>query len=372
MNVKKVYLWGFEDQELRAWPPDLQPVRSPRWPQDGPVVVHSRAVEAFQAEALAHPLPDGRLPEAVLYLPTGSQPPAEAWAFFDATMQEKDWDALRRLLLCPRLYEMEEMAEELPASFLADLVRPVRQLRAEKLPLPTEAREHLASCGVCRQAFDRAVEARLRLRRQLLCPSAEQLMAYLRGEPDFQVAEHLRMCRLCQAEVSVLQRTLAPAWLKLTLTRLSEEIWTRLAEVTHSYGQKGTEALAVLMNGLRRAGMVPAGARIGRVIAGGQQQWALDTLLELLRSEGGLQLARTPRELRLFWDAEAQAICLDSLSAGGSRAVEAFRVEICKGEVVLWQGDSQEGRLAIPVADLTRALEEGAEQLVIRAYQEPG
>ena len=173
MNAKNVFLWGFDEHDLRSWPPDLVPTPAPAWPQEGPVLVHSRALEAFQAEALMHPLPDGRLPQAILYLPAGSQPPVEAWAYFDATVHEGEWDMLRGLLACPRLFEMEEAAENLPAAFLAELARPIRQLNSAELPLPEETREHLARCVTCRHAFDRSVEARLRRLGQGLWRDAE-------------------------------------------------------------------------------------------------------------------------------------------------------------------------------------------------------
>ena len=40
-----------------------------------------------------------------------------------------------------------------------------------------------------------------------------------------------------------------------------------------------------------------------------------------------------------------------------------------KGEEALWQGESEAGSLSIPLADLTEALEAGADQLVILAYR---
>ncbi len=378
MNVKKVFLWGFDEYDLRTWPADLVPASTPGWPPEGPVVVHSRALEAFQAEVLAHPLPDGRLPQAILYLPASGQPPAEAWGYFDAAVHEGEWDTLRGLLACPRLFEMEEAVEDMPTSFLAELARPVRQLRPEELPLPQEMREHLAICGACRHVFDRAAETRLRWRRQLLCPSLERLAAYVRGTADPQVTEHLRTCRSCQAEASVLRWELAPAWelppawLELPLSRLLEGTRAELARVAQFFGRQGAEALAVLIRGLQGAGLVPAGAQVRRVTANAQgQPQPLVGLLEQLRSEGDLYLARAPRELRLSWDAEAQALRLDSLSEGGEHPIEAFRVQISKGEEVLWQGDSREGQLTIPLSDLTRVLEQGADKLVVLAYQEP-
>jgi len=370
MDVRKIYLWGFEDPELKAWPQDLQPVLSTDWPPDAPVVVHGRAIERFQTEALAHRSRDGRLPAAILYLPADSQPPAGAWAYFDATVQEGDWDALRRLLACPRLIEAEEAAEDLSAAFLAELARPISQLRPEELPLPAELRKHLATCSACRQAFDRAVEARVRWRRQLFCPAVEQLTAYVRGAADPRVTEHVSTCRFCQAEVSALQRQPASVWLELELRRLAEQARDRVVEATRFFGQTGAEALARLVNALQGAGLTPAGAHVRRLAVGSQHHsWSLDGLLAQLRSEGGLCLARTPRELKLSWDEAAQALCLSSLREEKQQTIEDFRIEVRKGEVVLWQGESEAGSLSIPLADLTEALEAGADQLVILAYR---
>lgn len=370
MDVHKVYLWGFEDCDLKTWPQDLQPISPMKWPLDAPVVVHCRALDSFQTEALAHCSPDGRLPAAILYLPADSQPPMGSWAYFDAAVQEGDWDALRRLLACPHLIDTEEAVEDLPASFLAELTRPVAKLRPEDLPLPQELRKHLSACRPCRQAFDHAVEARMRWQRQLFCPSVEQLTAYVRGAADSRVTEHINTCRFCQAEVSVWQRQLASVWLKLELRRLTEQARDRLVEATQFFGQKGAEALALLMNALQGASLAPAGAHIRRLAATSQSHpWSLDWLLEQLRSEGGLHLVRTPRELKLSWDEAAQALCFSSLREEGQHIVEGFRIEVRKGEEALWQGKSEAGSLTIPLADLTKALEGGADQLVILAYR---
>jgi len=162
-------------------------------------------------------------------------------------------------------------------------------------------------------------------------------------------------------------------WLELKLCSLSEAVLATWDQAAQSLAQKGAKALTVLMNALRGANLAPAGAHIRRITATTEhQQGDLDKLLELLHAEGGLRLARTPRELRLSWDARAQAVCMDSLSTGSQQPVDAFCVEISRGEEVLWSGDSQEGRLSIPLAKLARALEEGADRLLIMALQEPG
>lgn len=379
MRKSEIYLWGFPKSDLLNWPSDLNPIPVVELPQAGPVVVHAKAVRAFQ-DRLAS-LSAGRLPDAVLYLPDGVQPPQDAWAYFDAVVRAGDWDSLRALAACPRQYRMAEMAEELPAAFLAGMDRPIGAYRPTELPLPEQVRIHLRECATCRQAFDQAVEDRQRWRRLLLCPTAEQLAAFVRGATEPWVTEHVRACRFCQAGLRALQRELATVWMPLPLDRLGQQAIAALKAAFEPSWQRAVEVLATLMRGCEKAGLQPALASVDtsatktavrvRREAAGQRRWDLAEMVEQLSSKGGLRLTRPPRYLTVNWDAQNETVCFADLHDQTSRPLQAFRLEVCRGEDVLWRGESQAGRLLIPLAALSQALEAGADQVVIRALAEP-
>lgn len=381
MNKQEVPVWGFEEEETRDWPPDLEPVPVPHPPGEGPVVVHGRAARRFREEAERHRRADGRLPEAVLYLPRGSEAPPEAWAYFDTTVAEGDWDALREILACPRRFEMVEMADELPASFLQELDRPVEDVPVADLPLPAQVREHLATCTACREAFHEAVWDRLWLRHQLLCPDVDRLAAYARGTPDPQVAEHLKVCRACQAQVAVLRRVLTPRreWVTIPLPAVAGEVLDRvvatareqataLAEQGEEIVRGVAEGLARLVDGAGQAGLVPAGTWTrARGVSGSLQQGEITSLLAHAARGNPVLLFGPRQDLTLGWDREREAVWLGHLHAAGREAVPTFRVELRRGEEVLWSGESEAERVAIPLVAFTRALEAGADRVVIWA-----
>jgi hypothetical protein len=80
----------------------------------------------------------GRLPEAVLYVPKGKEPPPEAAVYFDAVVREGEEARLAELLSCPLRLSMEEWVEELP---LESVFSP----KIAHLGLPEWARKKLVS-----------------------------------------------------------------------------------------------------------------------------------------------------------------------------------------------------------------------------------
>lgn len=379
MRKQRVYLWGFPEEDGRHWPPDLEPIHTEGWPAEAPVVVHASAAEQFQREAMDHLSPDGRLPEAILYLPRGAEAPEGAWAYFDATVQEGDWNSLLALLVCPRQFKMAEMAEELPVAFLAGLDQPVEELTPQKIPLPEEEdRRHLVECPTCREAFGRSLQARLRLRRQLLCPGTNQLAAYVRGIPDAQVEGHLGSCQVCQAQVTVLQQELAPTpvWLQVPLEPIGAQVWVDV--VDEEVRRRALGVLAVLLIGCARNQLIPQIARRGRIrgafgadeleslLSGTLEADRLKPLLEQASEGNPLLLLRPRRDLTLAWDASQQAFWIGNLHGEGKARVEEFRIEVRREDKVLWEGDSQQEKVWIPLKELERVLQSGADQMVIR------
>lgn len=218
----KIYAVGFRKRP-EAWPSewDFRPL--PRThPPEGPIVVHLSALKRFIrfAQRMAASQASGRLPEAVLYVPKGKEPPPEAAVYFDAVVREGEEARLAELLSCPLRLSMDEWVEELPleAVFTPE---PWKYGR-----LPEAVRQHLGACKSCREAFREALEARRRFHRAF-CPDAWVLAAYARGESSEEVKAwepHLSRCPACRVEVRVLQRTEAP-----------EPVWKRVWEKVAAY-----------------------------------------------------------------------------------------------------------------------------------------
>lgn len=372
MEKQTVYLWGFRDEDVQQWPEaftsDVELVFTTDVPLGAPVVVHGAAAERFQTVAMPQASPDGRLPDAILYLPHGMEAPSGAWTYFDATVHEGDWDTLRALLACPQQFQMAEMADELPVAFLKQLTQPVEALAPADLPLPEEVQHHLRACRTCWGALSTSLAARLRLRHQLLCPSVERLAAYIRGTADVQVERHLAEdCRICRAQAAVLRKELAPRWQTVPLLPAATEI---LAGVAHDL-QQLLRPLVVLINGCFAQQMHPAGAWTrARGASGVLEAVELPSLLQSVQQGKSIMLLRPHRDLTIGWDQQRQALWLDRLHGAGRRRVDQFRVEMCRGEEVLWEADSHQGRVWMPLPELEQALQSGADQMVIRAWEE--
>lgn len=371
MAQQTIYLWGFRNDDIQQWPEaftsDVELVFTTDVPSGAPVVVHGTAAERFQTVAMRQALPDGRLPDAILYLPHGMEAPAGAWAYFDATVHAGDWDTLRALLACPQQFQMAEMADELPVTFLQRLTQPVAALAPTDLPLPEEVQNHLKACRTCWSALTTSLAARLRLRHQLLCPSVARLAAYVRGTADAQVERHLADgCRLCQAQTAVLRKELAPLWHTVPLLRAASE---GLAGVTHEL-QRLMRLLAVLLNGCFAQQMIPVGPWTrARGARGDLKAIELPHLLQHVQQGRPVKLLQSHRDFTIGWDPARQALWLGRLHDTRRRKVAQCRVEMRRGEEVLWEADSHEEKVWIPLADLEQALQSGADQMVIRAWE---
>jgi len=378
MTLSETYpvnLWGFETDDLCNWPPDLKPVVVSDWPAHGTVVVHARALDAFCLQADTHPLADGSLPTAILYVPNSGDVRPDAWRYFDATVRAGDWDALRTQVACPELFAMVEQAQMLPAAALATLPQPLADLPASALPLPVAVCAHLATCVHCRMAFDRAVENRLRWRRTLLCPVPERLAAFAREPNDATVAQHVSACTWCATEVVVLRRTLAPAWLSVPLAHVqlfskqTTDFVADLASATTLQMTTQTETFTALLKSL--LGMTRlAGALTWRQPAAANRSASnLAALLSSLQEGQEVVLERPHRDLVLRQAADGETLCFGPLHGDHRMPITEFRVELCHDDRLLWGGDSQAGRVCLPLAALTEAMEAGANQLLIRAHE---
>lgn len=397
--IAKVPVWGFSPEELENWPTDLKPIPVQSLPAESPVVVHLRATAAFREQALAHPDADGRLANAILYLSQGEVEPEDAWLYFDAVVEAGDWEALRRLAACPRQFEMAEWAEEAPAGRMEEMLQELRRWEGreqggrgveergssgELTPalqrlgtlapnVPQTVWEHLAACEPCRRAFARGLEERLFLRWMVLCPPVERLAAHARGQADPWAEAHLPGCAACRGEVAALRQLLQPAtvvWLAISLVRQEAQ---RLTASLEAEVRRYAEGLAALVNGFFRAGLAPAGAWTRtRGGSGPLRPPELPELLAALKPGRPLTLIRPHRELALRWLPKENALRLEALRGEWRESVPGFRVELRHGEEVLWQAESRDGGVAIPLAELERALAAGADTLAILAPEAKG
>jgi hypothetical protein len=228
-NPERVWALGFSEKPP-GWPDD-RPFEL--WEEGGlppgPVVVHRSAVEQFiqLARQAAGSTESGRLPQAVLYLPLGDSEPPEAVAYFDAVVTADETDRLARLLACPQILSVHEWAEELPREALFGAL----DAPWEDPNLSPEAREHLATCQLCRDEFQQAVQFRRRLLRAL-CPEPKALASYARGTEAPHVARHVERCPACRAEVAVLRRELVTKPRAVPLGAKLQALWERVAALT--------------------------------------------------------------------------------------------------------------------------------------------
>nr|BCX01115.1 MAG: hypothetical protein KatS3mg041_1161 [Bacteroidota bacterium] len=198
-----VQVFGLEWTGL-DWPPDFE-VRRASWPPEDVVLVPWEARNIFQEQLrrwLHTPQArkrGGRLPEAILLLPTGARPSAELRILFDAVVREGDWDQLRKLLRCPQRWKVLEEIADLPREAL---FAPEEEAFFHPA-LPESTRAHLERCAECREAF-REMQAKARQSVRRLCPSPRNLARFLRRGGYLRTAQHLQSCPACRAEAELL------------------------------------------------------------------------------------------------------------------------------------------------------------------------
>lgn len=163
VKARRLYLWGFTGQEallFQRYLENVEPIRIDRLPapEAVPVVVHAGAMQAFQDAVDA--LPDGELPDAVLYLAQGLEEPEGAATYVDQIIKEGDWSAFKELVAAPEQFRLANLAYQLPVAFIEQLEGPISDLDVERLPLPEADRALLASSPVARHAFTRALSDR--------------------------------------------------------------------------------------------------------------------------------------------------------------------------------------------------------------------
>lgn len=376
MASKHVYLWGFSSDSLSSWPEDLIPtdLSTPDWPTSAPVIVHGNGADEFLELAEEYPLEDGRLPDAVLYLPKGIRASVAMQSDFDATVKAGDWAALRELLTCPQQFLMAEMADKLPASFVWGLSKPVEALTPRELPLSPDVTKHLATCGTCWDAFKKSLAGRHRLQRRLLCPLTERLAAYVRGTPNAQVERHLQLCVGCRTQVAVLKSLLVPnPWLKIALNFIAK-VQEQGAQIRDTLTTLNT--LTTLIGGTLQQGLAPAeikGAARGQAEAEEleePEQLAANLAEEL--EEDAIMLSQSePRRDMTFDLEDDETLWIGDLYGSGMGDDKDFRVEVWRGNELLFEsskGKDERGVL-VPLEKLLEAMRDSG-QLIIKAKEE--
>lgn len=162
-KLRRLYLWGFTEEDTILFQHRLENVEPVHIdalpvPEAVPIVVHVRALQAFQEAVDA--LPECQLPDAVLYLPQGVAEPASASTYVDTTIEEGTWTGLEELLIEPDQFRLANLVYQLPAAFVEKLNWPISDLDLTLLPLLEEDRRLLSSSPVARQAFNRALADR--------------------------------------------------------------------------------------------------------------------------------------------------------------------------------------------------------------------
>lgn len=358
----RVYAWGFSADELVKWPSGLIPVPINQGPFEGAILVHARAAASFVVEAEAHRLADGRLAPAILY--AAGDVPLELGVLVDfaAVVNRLDVNQLTELLGCPERFAVQEYAQELPATFLRRLTKPIAEVAARKLPLPAEIKLHLAECPSCRAAFDEAVTERRRWQRLAFCPALAQLRAHLSGVDLPAVAQHLAECPQCRNEAAVLGHSIQPPWLTIPL-RLTQPLFSAVAQ-TFRVASEAT--LFTIMDGLM-AQFQTAGAQVLRhpaADAGGNLEVA--ALVNDLLHGDVIKLVREHRDLTMQMTPDRDAIVMSALYGEGEAALLNFNVELWGEDDLHWSGRSREGSLLLSLTALEAALAQGTVHLVVR------
>jgi len=337
--VKQVHIWGFPNAAEDELPKSVDPVRMSgvSWPTDAPVVVHAAALAEFERAAVEHPLPDGSMPTAILYLPDDAQEPADAWVYFDAVVREGDWIALEDLLECPRQFGMATLAGDIPARFLDRLRIPAADVPVQDWPLLIEDLGHLATCGLCRVAFDDAVERR----------RASRLVA-----------------GLAYAPAPVRRRP----WLSVALVPdAAERIVRELDRLGRRAGAAVDRAIAAVAGGLAGGGLdaTPALVRGQQRSTAASETASPADLYTTLSNGGELALAALHRDLSVSHDAQRAVLRFEGLRGERGARVRRFRVLVLRGEDELWSSAASGGVAEIPLAELEAAIAAGADQLII-------
>ena len=361
-----VNAWGFTSVELLSLPPTLQAKPVADGPFLGPLVVHARAAAAFLAAAAAYPLPDGSLARAILYDPGDSQldgaDPADR-AGFAAVIAPAEVAALADLLACPERFVMEEYAEDLPNSYLERLKGHISGVAAEDLPVPALVKTHLASCAICRGAFDAAVALRRRWQRTVFCPSPHELHAWMLGADLPSVAQHVADCPHCRTEAAALRTHKSSTWLILDIVDIKPLLLSGLPAA-------GIASSAQLLRGLLLTFLTqfqPAGIQAWRQPAGGTgEQAALDSILASLLAGSEITLVRERRELVLRLAPAENAVVLHSLLGGTESDLDRFALELWHDDNLHWRGESEGGAAVLPLERLQEAVGQGAVRLVVR------
>jgi hypothetical protein len=86
-------------------------------------------------------------------------------------------------------------------------------------------------------------------------------------------------------------------------------------------------------------------------------------------SGGSTTLIKISQELTLQWDGNSKTLRISDLHEDDKALSEDFRIEVRRGDEVLWEASSQQGRVLLPPADLEQALQSGADQMIIRARE---
>ena len=358
-----VYVWQAPGSTLPAFPAEfvVYPVRTLDALPPAPLLVPADQWETF-AEAI-EATAARQLPLALLYLSAAAAPPPSPELYFDATIREGDWEALRQHLQAPALLQVGEWAAILQADVLDELPRPLLRASLDSLPLPEAARAALRDDDTLWAAFAEAIEREQYLRRATT-PSLRMLADFVRGKLSAPEAAHveayLTTSPSAQAKVALLRREFArqpaPApHLTVPLRR----------DVPELFNVDKGQVVFVLMMAMLRVHVHPARRGSVRKVPGLLSEEAKQ-LVDALRQGRMVTLSRGALEVKVSLG-EDDTVEFHALRLRDGEPAPVFYVRMDRAETTLWQGRSIDGMLALPQEVLYDALIQGADQIEISA-----
>ncbi|MBI4662816.1 MAG: hypothetical protein HY735_28710 [Verrucomicrobia bacterium] len=265
---------------------------------------------------------------------------------------------------CEQIAQWAERVEVVPRGWFAALTESPLRLPLEKLPFGEAERAHLAACPDCQRAAMEALEQRAQLRWMVLCPETGEISAWLRCGPDAALEAHLRGCALCAGQA---KRT---AWLAQGANLLSrEQVEAKLRAIAAGPETiEGTwEAFVTWLvehfwfaeEERQAISHVAAGWRL---VAGGRRaaQTTKEELKTRLAGDETITLARQETDVRWLLAKRVS----DGLEVQAGRSVAEkcprFRLVFRRGDEVIHEVTTGDGRLRLTAADLARAVEADA------------
>jgi hypothetical protein len=290
--------------------------------------------------------------------------------YFDAIVAQDDWEHLYKLLACPHMSGVALLADALPPDFLNTLPYPIDQtLSPQMLPLAEDEQRLLATNQACWELFVSSLESRLKLRQTLLNPGIERLANYARGQTDKQAEQYVKISPVAQAQVALLKRELMSTWVHIS-NPIHDSPQHR-PEQFHDI----PEAIVSLVDGCLQNQFAPVRASQSpqpeqAVLKPLKPEATLIQTLQILREEQQVRMTRLAQTLTIGWNRSQAEVWVGAMTGANMLPVQHLRVEIRYGDETIRSTYSDQGRAIIQFSALERALQVGAELVILVAPEE--